>query len=201
MLALWQSACTPEAELKPNHSAPKPELSVKNPFSTENVQQAFDNLVARSNGRIKIAAPSTTHYYVRFEPQNLNQIMLIHDLGYDLWDEPLDQHLEYSGDYYQQPGLPDSLNYFYTLIPANYTITQSVPHTVISEVILFNEDAGDEQDPEDPEDPWIPNPEDPYCYDELGSPYFCNTDPGFTLEKRQGKAYRKIWLKKPPGTC
>jgi hypothetical protein len=95
----------------------------------------------------------------------------------------LDQEIEYEGDYYQQPGLPDSLNYFYTLIPSNYTIIQSIPHTVISEVILFDEDAGDEQDPEEIEDPWIPHPdpcsivcEDPLarvpcppCYARIGS--------------------------------
>lgn len=147
---------------------PVPKLSVKNPFSTENIEQAFANLAARSNGRIKVVAPSTTHNYVRFEPQNLDQIMLIHDLGYELWDEPLDQDLDYSGDYYHHPGLPDSLNYFYTLIPANYSIIQTVPHSVLGQVVLFDEDAGDEQDPEDvPEDPWIPAPEPcielPYC--------------------------------------
>ena len=168
-LSVWLSACTSEPDLEPNKDVvPVPKLSVKNPFSTENIEQAFANLAARSNGRIKVVAPSTTHNYVRFEPQNLDQIMLIHDLGYELWDEPLDQDLDYSGDYYHHPGLPDSLNYFYTLIPANYSIIQTVPHSVLGQVVLFDEDAGDEQDPEDvPEDPWIPAPEPcielPYC--------------------------------------
>nr|MCU0358392.1 hypothetical protein [Cyclobacteriaceae bacterium] len=97
--------------------------------------------------------------------------MQLYDLGYELWDEPLDQNIDNGQDYYQQPGIPDSLNYFYTLIPVNYSIVQTVPHTILGQVILFDEDAGDEQDPED--DPWIPDPDncpDPYnpncpCYE------------------------------------
>lgn len=128
----------------------------KNPYSVENVTKAFQNVAARSGGRIQVVPPSTTHNYVRFEPQNLSQIMRLQELGYELWDEPLDQHIEYSGDTYHQPGLPDSLNYYYTLVPDNYTITQEVPSSILGQVVLFDEDAGDEQDPEDP---WIPDPE------------------------------------------
>ncbi|MBX2946262.1 MAG: hypothetical protein KF725_10545 [Cyclobacteriaceae bacterium] len=119
--------CTVEEEQTIDPVKPPETVNKKNPYSVENVTQAFENLVARSGGRIKIAVPSTTHNYVQFQPQNLDQVMLLQDLGYDLWDEPLDQHIEYAGDYYQHPGLPDSLNYFYTLIPENYSITQNVP--------------------------------------------------------------------------
>lgn len=143
-----------------------------------------------------MAPPSTTHNYVRFEPQNLDQIMLIHDLGYELEDVPLDQDFEYSGDYYHHPGLPDSLNYFYTLIPANYSIVQAVPHSILGQVVLFDEDAGDEQDPE--EDPWIPDPDpgDPYCYDEWGQPYVCRTDPRIYLRKKAGEGLPEDLVKK-----
>ena len=155
----------------------------KNPFAAENVSEALNMLVKNSSGRIKVVLPSTTHNYVRFMPQTLSQVMLLQDLGYDLWDEPLDQHIEYTGDYYQQPGVPDSLNFFYTLIPANYSITQSVPYTILSQVILFDEDAGDEQDPE--EDPWIPDPGpgSGYCYDENGEPYICGSSPRIYLRQ------------------
>ncbi len=100
-----------------------------------------------------------------------------------MWDEPLDQHIEFEGDYYQQPGLPDSLNYFYTLIPANYSIISSVPYTILSQVVLFDEDAGDEQDPE--EDAWIPDPlpGSGVCYDQNGAAYICNTEPKAYLRK------------------
>jgi hypothetical protein len=155
----------------------------KNPFEAKNISEALNMLLKNSSSRIKVVLPSSTHNYVRFMPQTLSQVMLLQDLGYDLWDEPLDQHIEYTGDYYQQPGVPDSLNYFYTLIPANYSITQSVPYTILSQVILFDEDAGDEQDPE--EDPWIPDPGpgSGYCYDEYGQPYICGSSPRIYLRQ------------------
>jgi hypothetical protein len=165
-------SCSVEPELEPAREIPDDEVKVvKNPYATDNILTALNNVAARSGGRIKVDPPPTTHNYVRFEPQNLNQIMQIYDLGYELWDEPLDQNIDNGQDYYQQPGIPDSLNYFYTLIPVNYSIEQTVPHTILGQVILFDEDAGDEQDPED--DPWIPDPDncpDPYnpncpCYE------------------------------------
>jgi hypothetical protein len=186
--------------VEPNKDViPLPKPAVKNPFTTENIEQAFGNLVARSSGRIKVLPPPATHSYVRFEPQDLDQIMLIHDLGYELWDEPLDQHLEYSGDYYQHPGLPDSLNYFYTLVPVNYSIIQTVPHTILEDIVLFDEDAGDEQDPED--DPWIPDPGcDPnficYCYDDWGQAYICNTDPRVYLRNKGSDGLPEDLIKK-----
>lgn len=179
--------CTIEEEQTIDPVKPPETVNKKNPYSVENVTQAFENLVARSGGRIKIAVPSTTHNYVQFQPQNLDQVMLLQDLGYDLWDEPLDQYIEYTGDYYQHPGLPDSLNYFYTLIPENYSITQHVPYTILSQVILFDDNAGDEQDIED--DPWIPDP-DPgngICYDEWGQPYVCGTDPRVYYRQKSDK--------------
>lgn len=146
-----------------------------------------------------MAPPSTTHNYVRFEPQNLDQIMLIHDLGYELEDVPLDQDIEFTGDYYHHAGLPDSLNYFYTLIPANYSIIQTVPHSILGQVVLFDEDAGDEQDPE--EDPWIPDPgceqhRTCYCYDEWGQAYVCGTDPRIYLRKKAGDGLPEDLIKK-----
>jgi hypothetical protein len=179
------ASCSFEDDLKVEPKPESSDASKKNPFTTENIAQALSNISSKKNGRVNVVAPSTTHNYVRFAPQNLNQVMLLEDVGYDLWDEPLDQHIEYADDYYQAPGLPDSLNYFYTLIPANYSIISSVPYTILSQVVLFDEDAGDEADPEEVEDPWIPEP-DPgngVCYDEYGSAYLCGTEPKAYLRK------------------
>lgn len=160
ILVLLMFTCAPEPEAIKLPSDLPPVTEKKNPFSVEVFNKAYANLVARSSGRIKSTQPPPySHYYVRFQPQSLNETMQIDYLGYDLWDEPLDQEIDYQGDYYHQPGLPDTLNYYYTLIPANYQIPPDLPGTVLSQVVLFDEDAGDEQDIE--EDPWIPNPECP----------------------------------------
>lgn len=189
VLLLFFSTCSKEDELLKTPE-PVPETTSKqNPFTPENIAKALENLMARTNGRMKMVVPSSTHNYVRFAPQNLEQVAILQDLGYDLWDEPLDQEIEYEGDYYQDPTVPDSLNYFYTLIPANYSITNQVPYTVVSQVVLFDDDAGDETDPEEIEDPWTPEP-DPgsgYCYDEVGAAYICNSSPRVYLRQKTGK--------------
>ncbi len=156
LLSVCMVTCTIDENLQPKPDVVLPK-EVKNSWSVENVSLALRNVAARSGGRIQIVPPDMTHNYVRFEPMNLDQTMLIYDLGYELWSEPLDQHLEYEGESYHHPGLSDSLNYYYTLIPANYSIVQTVPHTILGQIVLFDEDVGDEQDPED--DLWIPDPD------------------------------------------
>jgi hypothetical protein len=126
--------------------------------------------------------PSTTHNYVRFAPQNEDQLILLHNLGYDLYDVPLDADITNSGEYYQDPSLPSSaITYQYSLIPANYTLPTSVPHSILYQVFLFDETAGDEADAD--YDPWAPDPGDGYCYDEYGQAYICGSEPRIYLRK------------------
>jgi hypothetical protein len=131
----------------------EPKVAKKNPFAADNVMKAFENVAGRANGRIKATTLEPTHNYVRFDPENLSQIMHLQLLGHDLWNEPLDQPVAQPA---HPPGVADSLSQFYTLIPTNYSIAP-VPNAVISQVILFDEHAGDEQDIMP--DPWIPQPD------------------------------------------
>jgi hypothetical protein len=150
-----------------------------NPFTAENMKKAIDNLVERkklSSGKTLTEVPSTTHNYVRFAPQNEDQLITLHNWGYDLYDVPLDMDITTSGEYYQDPSLPpDAITYQYTLVPSNYSLPSSVPYSILYQVFLFDEYAGDEQDPE--YDPWAPDPGNGVCYDEFGAAYLCGTDP------------------------
>lgn len=89
------------------------------------------------------------------------------------------------GEYYQDPSLPSSaITYQYTLVPSNYSLPTNVPYTVLYQVVLFDEDAGDEADPE--EDPWIPDPPPGgYCYDEYGQAYVCGSSPRIYLRTKE----------------
>ncbi len=103
---------------------------------------------------------SPTHRYVKFKPQNYAQLAALDLTNYDLWDYPLDQDVQFIGDYYHDPAVgQDGITYFYTLVPFQYPITVNVPYDVISDVYLYHEDDGDIQD----QDPWNPVP--PGCYD------------------------------------
>jgi len=161
-----------------------------NPFTADNMMKALQNVAGRTSisGRTMADIPSTTHNYVRFAPQNEDQLMDLHDLGYDLYDVPLHLDITSTGEFYQDPSLPSSaITYQYTLVPANYSLPSGIPSTVLSQVFLFNEDAGDEQDAVSDPDPWIPDPPpgSQYCYDEWGQPYVCGTDPRQYLRKNE----------------
>jgi len=65
----------------------------KNPFTVENFQKAIKNLNATNpNGRAEVCydclPPSTTHNYVQFNPQNEDQVIRLHNYGYDLYETP-----------------------------------------------------------------------------------------------------------------
>lgn len=178
----------------------KIEATGTNPFKAEIVRQAIENLIKGKDlpsSKTQVEIPSTTHNYVRFAPQNEDQLITLHNWGYDLYDVPLDQEITTSGEYYQDPALPPTaITYQYTLVPANYSLPTSVPYTILYQVFLFDEYAGDEMDPE--YDPWAPDPGDGYCYDEYGQAYVCNTDPRIYLriatETRPEDLYQKATL-------
>ncbi len=137
-----------------------------NPFTIENAKLAMQILEAKyrkENRRLGCSNCSTslspTHKYVKFKPQNYDQLIALEQTGYDLWDYPLDQDIQFIGDYYHDPAVgADGITYFYTLIPFQYSININVPYDILSDVYLYHEDDGDIQDV----DPWTPRPG---CYD------------------------------------
>ncbi|MEP1087698.1 hypothetical protein [Algoriphagus sp.] len=140
----------------------------ENPFTIENVRSALDfleNKYQKENRRINCSNCSTsltpTHRYVKFRPQNYDQLTALDLTNYDLWDYPLDVDVQYVGDYYHDSGVgQDGITPFYTLVPYQYPITVNVPYDVISDIYLYNEDDGDIQDA-DPWDPTYPGCVDP----------------------------------------
>jgi len=187
-ILLFQISCNPPVE--PTLEEPQsfitelggPEV---NPFSLDNMKIALENVLARQSksGKVSVVLPSTTHNYVRFAPQDTEQLVLLHNLGYDLYDIPLDQEITTQGEFYQDPSLPSTaITYQYSLVPANYALPTTVPYSILYQVFLFDENAGDEQDPE--WDPWTPDPGDGYCYDEYNQAYICGTNPRIYLREK-----------------
>jgi len=153
----------------------------KNPFTIENVKASLELLESKykkENRRINCSncssSLSPTHRYVKFKPQNYDQLAALDLTNYDLWDYPLDQDVQSVGDYYHDPAVGTSgITYFYTLIPVQSTITVNVPYDVIADVFIYSEDDGDNQDI----DPWNPVP--PGCYDPN------NTDPACPIARTE----------------
>lgn len=147
----------------------------KNPFTVENFQKAIKNLNATNpNGRAEVCyerlSPSTTRSYLQFNPQNEDRAIRLHNTGYDLYETPLDENVAATYVIPETDFVP-----LFTLVPSNYGLPFDVPQQVIGQVVLFDEDAGDNNDPI--EDPWEPEPPCPSC---CINPYLCprmETDP------------------------
>ncbi|MFN7330566.1 MAG: hypothetical protein ACK5UP_13795, partial [Bacteroidota bacterium] len=141
--------------------AKKEEINIgnKNPFSMEIFRKALDVVITNNpSARTNVMCsdclpPSTTHNYVQFNPQNEDHVIRLHDIGYDLYETPLDENVAATYIVPDADFVP-----LFTLIPSNYGIPQDVPHQILGQVVLFDEDAGDNSDPEDIQDPWEPEP-------------------------------------------
>jgi len=117
-----------------------------------------------------------THHYYKITPQSVDDVAQLENLGYEIWDVPLDQQIENEGDYYQDPSLPDNqITYLYTVLPDGYSLPSNINATLLQDLYLFDEDAGDEPD----EDPWAPQY---HCYanNGVGVPYEIVCDENYT---------------------
>ena len=115
---------------------------LENPYSVENMQKAYDGLVA--NGKLKQKSNvviKATHYYVRFLPKDGEELGLLNtDTSIHLFDYPLDVEIEQEGVYYHDPSLPDSaITWQYTVVPINFKFP-SIHYEKLADLFLNDED-------------------------------------------------------------
>ncbi|MBU3744115.1 MAG: hypothetical protein FGM61_06135 [Sediminibacterium sp.] len=90
-----------------------------------------------------------THNYVRFAPQNLEQLNELVTIGFELFDVPLTYEVLEEGDFYQDPSIPaNEITYQYTLVPYGFPIPSNIPYVILDEIFLFNEEEGESQQPD-----------------------------------------------------
>ena len=174
-----------------------------NPYALAVMQQARVQLL-EANSDLSIPELSTSHYYVRFAPQNDEEMYsLLQDTTVYFYEYPLDRDI-ISGTYYHDPAIADTLpTYQYASIPkakweseyANSTISyQILEHLFIPEEAedFFDDDDDDDDDgwivdpipglgdgTLDPTDPWIPAPTIP---GEIGPNNYNNTSTTYTAQ-------------------
>jgi hypothetical protein len=121
-----------------------------NPFSFKNVQKAIELVKKKRSVQQNLVDPCDgtgggggqiypTHTYVRFAPQNVDQLTALESAGMELYDVPLHYDIAEEGDWYQDPSLPtDAITYQYTLVPYGYPMPASIPYSVLDQLFLFN---------------------------------------------------------------
>jgi len=94
---------------------------LKNPYSVENMQIAFDNLQAENKLKSEIKI-ETTHYYVRFRPKSMQELDIItRDTTLNFFDYPLDIEINRGGTHYHDPSIPkNEITWQYTVVPVDY---------------------------------------------------------------------------------
>jgi len=109
-----------------------------NPYTVQNMQTAYQNLVAKGEIRAGLEI-KTTHKYVRFLPADSTQYdALMSDSTLVLFPYPLDYELEKGGASFQASNQPTSqrLPWLYTAVSADFLFPKNVQHEVISDLYL-----------------------------------------------------------------
>jgi hypothetical protein len=110
-----------------------------NPYSVENMTKAYESLKS-SNLKGGSTEIKTTHYYVRFLPEDYLQLdYLEKDTTLILFDYPLDRKIMKKGSYYHDSGIPeDKVTWQYTVVPANHVFNE-VKYEILAELYLKND--------------------------------------------------------------
>ncbi len=100
------------------------------------IRQAYNNLYEPD-----LVSLNANYLYVRFLPQNPEDVGELLDSGLEFWDFPLHYDIEYMGEYYHDPSVADSAyTWQYTVVPYNY-VFPNVPYEVIEQLALVPEDS------------------------------------------------------------
>ncbi len=143
----------------PEHEFTKLGKKNKIAFTVENMIRAYENI--RSNptasqhpldnnqdylksstnlGRYQI---NTTHYYVKFSPQDsLQYERIVADTTLAVSDIPFEYEVETSGDIYQDPDYQGTdLTYYYAVVPVGYPLPSGIASQTIADLHFTDEDA------------------------------------------------------------
>jgi hypothetical protein len=159
-------SCSTDDELQenPDTSSQLPErqlvqLGKKNKiaFTVENMRKAYSNILANSTasqhpadvanykstsnyGNYQI---NTTHYYVKFSPQDsLQYETIVADTTLAVSDIPFEYDVETSGDIYQDPDYQGTdLTYYYAVVPVGYRLPTSINKEIVADLHFTDEDA------------------------------------------------------------
>jgi hypothetical protein len=103
-----------------------------NAFHVDVVRQAYNNLYEPD-----VASISPTHLYVRFLPQNPEDVGELLHTDLDFWDYPLDHDVIYSGEFYHDPALSDTnYTWMYAVVPPNFNFSAvSVTYEVLAPIV------------------------------------------------------------------
>jgi len=113
---------------------------LENPYSVANMQKAFNSIKNQYRGFENVSMNIVAnYYYVRVLPKDESELDLLKDLGYELYEYPLDREIIQDGSYYVDPEIgEDKINWQYFVIPVNYK-RNGLKYEILSTLYLHEE--------------------------------------------------------------
>ena len=116
------------------------------PYTVENMRAALAKVYPTKADRIDITA---TDLYVRFLPEDDEQMTTLRKLGLNLTDHPVDYRIVREGDYYQDPEVGDNaITWQYAVVPHDFTFPAGIRKEVLDECYISEHDPVTRADPD-----------------------------------------------------
>ena len=104
------------------------------PYSVVNMEKALSAVYPTKASRVPVP---TTHYYVRFLPQNDRQLQMLEKLGIELLDHPMDYEIVKEGDWYHDPSIPEGeITWQYAAVPKDTYMPPLVRYEILHECYI-----------------------------------------------------------------
>jgi hypothetical protein len=110
----------------------------QNPYTKKNMLLAYTNVISRGFINKTTSQVATTHYYVKFKPQNDEQYeKLKRDTTLYTQDFPIESTIIQNGNKYHDPSLPSNVpTYQYTAVKKNFIFYPDIPYDIIDELYI-----------------------------------------------------------------
>ena len=114
---------------------------LNNPYSIQNMQAAYNQVMATRGDAIDEVTLQPNLLYVRFLPQDSADVAFLQESGLELFDYPLDYDIVVMGDSYHDPSLPDTaLTWQYSCVRPGFTFPD-MTYEVIEECFVPDEET------------------------------------------------------------
>ncbi len=110
-----------------------------NPYLIPNMQQAYRNL------GITNVTVNVTNLYVRFKPADVDQLDVLTTAmeaqNLEVFDTPVDYDVNYEGDYYQDPSVPDEqITWQYAVVPPDFQFPAGIQYQILAQIHIPGND-------------------------------------------------------------
>jgi hypothetical protein len=117
-------------------------IELKNPYSVENMQIAYNSLKRKQQGFDKINISIKANFiYLRALPKDEGELDLLKDLGYELYEYPLDVQILEEGSFYKDSNLTDEqIPWQYFVVPVNFDYPNNIQYERLDNLYLPEEE-------------------------------------------------------------